>query len=666
VKASSGKAALLALGLVGAITPVTAAELAQVFGNHMVLQRDQAITIRGRGEPREEVTVTLADVARTGVADASGAWQVVFPAMPVGGPHRLTLGDVQSPTQAIDDVLVGDLWLCSGQSNMYFPVSQTSFDLSAETIRHPMIRLMTVEQKSEALPQARFGQKPAWSVADSESVRDFSAVCYFFARELQRVHAVPLGLVHASWGGSAIEAWMSRDALEQAGGFDERLELLRSFVHDEQQAAARFAAGWEAWWRDTTPAADLPWQGTERDAADWSALPAMRNWKTLGDPSLAEHNGMVWFRTSLRLTAEQARQEATLALGRIDEVDVTWINGRFVGTEFGWGTERTYGVPRNVLRAGENRIVVNVLSTWGDGGMVGPAEAVELRFAGGDVLPIAERWEYRKVPAEYGMPPRAPWEPIAGISGLFNGMLAPLEGLRFAGALWYQGESNAGDAAPYANLLSSMIDDWRKRFNESLAFLVVQLPNFGDLQAGPVESGWAAIRDAQRRVAVNDPLSGLVVTVDVGDYLDLHPPNKLAVGRRAADVARSMTLADDGVIDGVSPSRAVREGGEVIVVFDPAVDELVVIGDGKPAAFELCTAKSCVYADARLDGHRVFLSAKAARAATRVRYCWADAPICNLYGASGLPVSSFELPIDETRPRFEPTAVGARPAGDHR
>ena len=637
---------LLSSALLCASSPSTAAEFAGVFGDRLVLQRDRPVTVWGSSEPHEKVTVTLAEAARTVTADASGVWRALLPAMPAGGPYRLTLTGAKSGSQTIDDVLIGDVWLCSGQSNMHFPVAQSSL-APASDVHHPTIRLMTIQQKSHALPQAGFTDSSAWTVANSESIPGFSAVCYFFARELQRTHPVPLGLIHASWGGSAIEAWMSRRALQRAGGFDEQLELLQAYAQDERQATGRFAAEWEEWWRSTVSATDPPWQGTARSAKAWISLPAMQSWTTLGDPDLAEHNGMVWFRTSLRLTEAQAEQDAEMSLGGIDEVDLTWINGHFIGTGFGWGTERSYAVPRGVLRPGDNHIVVNVLSTWGEGGMVGPAERMSLQFADGDVRPLGGGWEYLKVPTEHGMPPRAPWEPINGVSGLFNAMLAPLEGLQLAGALWYQGESNAGDAAPYANLLSSMIGDWRERFNESLAFLIVQLPNFGDLQAGPVESGWAAVRDAQRRVAADDPRSGLVVTIDVGDHLDLHPPNKLAVGRRAAHVAGAMIFGDDGIVDGLSPVKAVREGNVVVLEFDPAMDELVVIGDSKPAAFELCTDEPshCVYAEGRLDRNRIYVSAEEAGNATRVRHCWADAPICNLYGTSGLPVASFEIAI---------------------
>jgi sialate O-acetylesterase len=300
------------------------------------------------------------------------------------------------------------------------------------------------------------------------------------------------------------------------------------------------------------------------------------------------------------------------------------------------------------LQPGQNFLAVNVLSTWDSGGMLGPEDSVRLRFADGDSRPLAEGWEYREVPLEYGLPPRAPWESIGGLTGLFNAMLAPLQGLRLTGALWYQGETNAGDPAPYAGLLTALIEDWRRRFGGSLKFLVVQLPNFGARPAGPSESGWAAIRDAQRRVARADADTGLIVTVDAGDNFDLHPANKQVVARRAAEVARTMIFGERGIVDGLSPSRAVRRNNEIVIDFDLAGDSLRVVGDDRPIAFEVCTndQPSCRYVEARLRENRIHLAGVGLQDATRVRHCWADAPICNLYGASGLPVGSFEIAIE--------------------
>ncbi|HEX6259301.1 MAG TPA: beta galactosidase jelly roll domain-containing protein, partial [Woeseiaceae bacterium] len=388
------------------------------------------------------------------------------------------------------------------------------------------------------------------------------------------------------------------------------------------------------------------------EVSGWLTAPAMRDWKTFGDPAVANHDGMVWYRISFELSQDQALQDALLELGGIDEVDVTWINGRFIGSRFGWGSERTYEVPSGVLQPGRNFLAVNVLSTWDSGGMLGPEDSVRLQFADGDSRPLTEGWEYRQVPLEFGLPPRAPWESIGGLTGLFNAMIAPLQGLRLTGALWYQGETNAGDPAPYAGLLTALIEDWRRRFGGSLKFLVVQLPNFGARPSGPSESGWAAIRDAQRRVARADADTGLIVTVDAGDNFDLHPANKQVVARRAAEVASTMIFGERGIVDGLSPSRAVRRNEEIVIDFDLAGDSLRVVGDDRPIAFEVCTndQPSCRYAEARLQDNRIYLAGVGLQDATRVRHCWADAPICNLYGASGLPVGSFEIAIESQGP----------------
>ena len=639
--------ALAALASLSAAAALQAAELAEVFGDSMVLQRDQPITLRGTATPGEAVSITLGGTVRSGEADDNGNWNITLPALPAGGPHELVLRGADASVLSLLDVLIGDVWLCSGQSNMHFPASAASgkgrdaFDTRAS------IRLFTVPQHSHPAPQAGFEGRPEWRIADAESIPGFSAVCFFFALELQKSNQVPIGLIHSSWGGSQIQAWMSAGALGKAGGYDEQLAMLATYASDTRAGSAQFAALWQEWWERTVSATERPWEPTAKNPDGWSAIPGMQDWKTFGDESLAGHNGSVWYRKTFELDQSEAKRDAHLHLGGIDEVDVTWINGTFVGSQFGWGTERTYEVPNGVLRAGENLLVANVLSTWDSGGLLGPEEIVRLEFEDGRQHGLAEGWQYRKVSLEHGLPPRAPWESIGGLSGLFNAMIAPLQGLRLTGALWYQGETNAGRPEPYAGLLGAMIEDWRERFG-SLAFLVVQLPNFGSLLPRPSESGWAAIRDAQRRAALADPDTGLVVTIDAGDNFDLHPANKPVIGRRAAEVARAMLFGDEGVVDGLAPSHVRRSGEGVVLEFDPAVDALVVIGDSRPVAFELCTDEpsGCEYAEARLEGNRVVLSGPEGSGATRVRHCWADAPICNLYGKSGLPVGSFEATIE--------------------
>jgi len=621
---------------------------ARVFSDHMVLQREQPIRVWGLTHAQAELTVTLAGASKTTKADADGNWQLDLAAMPAGGPYTLGLQDATGMVQTVSDVLVGDVWLCSGQSNMEVMAGEVNQKHAQPLRTAGNIRLMTIPHDSRVMPQSDFSEAPGWSVADSGSIHDFSAVCYLLAYELQKTHDIPFGLIKAAWGGSGIKTWISARELKRTGHYDQELAWLKTYATDSGKAAGQFGIAWEDWWEHTDAASGQPWKEPANETSGWTANPeVMGNWRMYGDPALANHLGMVWFRKSFHLNAAQAAQDAVLALGGIDEVDYLWINGRFIGSTFGYGTERFYEVPRGTFQAGSNTITVNVLNTWEAGGMVGPNDHVALKLADKQTIALGDGWFYRKVPAEVTAWPRAPWESLGGLAGLFNAMIAPLEGLSLAGAIWYQGETDAGNPAPYEQLLTALTADWRERFGASLPFVIVQLPNFGTLPTAPVESGWAAIRDAQRRVASAHPATGLVVSVDLGDRTELHPPDKRVLGRRAADVARVLVFGEQGIPDGLSPAAVFRQGDDVVLEFDPSIDTLVVVNAASPIAFELCgdTRGDCVYARSRMEGNRILLTAAGFEHATRVRHCWADAPVCNLYGASGLPVSSFEVRI---------------------
>ena len=292
---------------------------------------------------------------------------------------------------------------------------------------------------------------------------------------------------------------------------------------------------WEDWWRTHARAGTEPWQPEPARTGEWADVPEpMRNWKTWGVPLLARHDGLVWFRRTVTLTPAQASRAATLSLGAIDEVDQTWVNGRAIRNTFGWGTDRTYALPEGVLRAGENVIVVNVLSTWDAGGMTGPAEKLALAFDDGTKVALGGGWRYQVVPLEIGRPPRAPWESVAGLTTLYNGMIAPLGPFGVRGAVWYQGETNADAPAGYQAILAGLMSSWRAQLGAELPFVIVQLPGFGPAPTAPVESGWSDVRDAQRRAVAADPHAALAVTIDLGERDDIHPINKRDVGVRIA------------------------------------------------------------------------------------------------------------------------------------
>ncbi len=409
----------------------------------------------------------------------------MLPAMHAGGPYSLTARAHSGPTRTLTDILVGDVYLCSGQSNMEFPVANSlNAGREISTSVNDSIRLFSVTHAANPTPRVHFQAPVSWTAASPAAVPDFSAVCYYFARELQKTVPVPLGLIHSSWSGSRIEPWMSESSLRTVGGFDERLDLLHAYAANAQSGNDAWANSGRAGWRTHAPKGSMPW-GETADS-NWRSVPEpMRDWKTWGVPELAHHDGMVWFRRSVTLTAAQAAGAASLSIGGIDEVDETWVNARAIGNSFGYGTERTYELPKGVLHAGDNSIVVNVLSTWDAGGMYGPPDHLALRFAGAGPVSLAGGWRYRSVPESMGLPPRAPWESVAGITSIYNAMIAPLAPYGLRGVLWYQGESNADEAGRYQALLTGLMRDWRRTFQGELPFLIVELPNFGARRSPP-------------------------------------------------------------------------------------------------------------------------------------------------------------------------------------
>ncbi len=617
-----------------------------LFTDHMVIQRDQPVTVWGEIEPGSAVRVTLGEEVQDATAGSDGRWQAEF--APYAAGERLVLEAMTAAglVQRVDDILIGDVWLCSGQSNMEFEVARAlnpGREISGP--HNPAIRLLTVEHESRVTPQTDHSTANSWQVAAPESVGDFSAVCYFFARELQSRIDVPMGLIDASWGGSQIEAWISAEGLATTGSFDTPLDALALYGTDPAAASADFGGQWETWWQSA--AGTTPWIDAAVLANPGQAAPEpMGDWRGWGDPEMAQHLGMVWFTRQVELTADQTAQNAWIDLGGIDEVDASWVNGSFVGATFGWGSRRSYELPEGALRAGTNTIAVNVLNSWGAGGMVGPDDAVKIRFADGSEVPLSGGWRYAPVPASVGSPPRAPWESVGGLTGMYNGMIAPLEQTRLAGMIWYQGESNTGRADAYESLLSALLADWRVQFGADLPALIIQLANFGNLTDRPVESGWARVRDAQRRVAEADPRAGLVVTIDIGDRLDIHPPNKQEVGRRAARAALHVLHDAAGTAWGARPRSARVEDDRIVIGFADIEGSLRAMSTDRPGGFETCTASGCTFATARLLENSIILDpGEIGDAVSHVRYCWADAPLCSLYDQAGLPVGPFEIAV---------------------
>jgi len=618
-----------------------------LFADHMVLQRDLAAPVWGWTDPGREIRVSLAGKSGTARADDSGRWQVKLGPFSAGGPHILRIEGPQ--TVVIQDVLIGDVWICSGQSNMewgMWGVNNSPQEIAAAD--HPQLRLFTVPKKIATRPEEVPGGQ--WQVCSPQTVAGFSAVGYFFGRDLQKAIDVPIGLIHTSWGGTVAEAWTSAEAMETMDDFKPAVAQFRERAEAMESGNDKYEEQLSQWWRENDPgsAADKNWADPGLDAADWKTMNLPVGWEQAGLP---DFDGVVWFRTEFDLPESAAGKEATLSLGPIDDIDTTWINGIQVGGGTVWNQPRVYKIPAGALKAGRNVVAIRVLDTGGGGGVIGQAEQLKIEPTAGQSISLAGAWRY-KVSAALAdtkpAPQRLDNNPNV-TTVLYNGMIAPLVPFGVKGAIWYQGESNAGRPAQYRTLLPTMIRDWRTRFGVGdFPFFIVQLANFMGVQQQPVESGWAELREAQLLTALNDPHCGLAVAIDIGEANDIHPKNKQDVGARLALAARGIAYGESIEYSGPEFKSMEVAGGKARLRFIHVGGGLVAKGGEPLKGFAIAGAdKRFLFADAKIDGDTVVVSSPDVAEPVAVRYGWANNPVCNLYNKAGLPASPFRTDVEE-------------------
>jgi sialate O-acetylesterase len=615
-----------------------------LFQDHAVLQRDRPIKVYGEAPAGTAVSVSLANNKAEARAGADGRWSATLPAMPAGGPYVLR-ASAGGETRTANDVLIGDVFFCTGQSNM--ALAQRAAQGAAQDAQNAtdgQIRQLTIPNNGSTTPLFRPAHMVRWQVGSPQTVGGFSGSCYYFVRELKRSVNVPMGMIVAAWGGARVRNWVSEDALAKVGYFKDDLEMLALYRKDPQAAQRRWGATWEAWWKRVMPSAGEPWQADFNDSSWRTAPTALGPWALWNGTSPDGFVGQMWLRASVTLTAEQARKAGpVLDLGQVNEEDETWINGMDVGSS-SFASRTTHPVRAGVLKEGVNVIATNIFCSWRNCGIRGPAEMRAIRFADGTSVPLSNPWKYWEVPNGL-IAPQMPWGVTHGLTMDYNGMVSPLGPFGLKGAVWYQGESNIYFAQHYKATLLAMMGDWRRQFeNPDLPFLIVQLPNYGIIPTQPVESGWADVREAQRLAVLEDRRAALTVNIDIGDAGDLHPTNKREVGRRLAIGARNLVYGEKIPPSGPLPAGVTRLGADVVVAFRDVTGNLTG-RSGNPNGFELCGSSpgSCRWANARVQGSNVVLPD--AGNATRVRYCWGEAPVCTLYDGSGLPASPFEAAL---------------------
>ncbi len=612
---------------------------------HAVLQRDRPIIVEGAAGAGEGVTVTLGGASATATADGKGHWRATLPAMAATAtPLTLTATGRDGTADTMGDLLVGDVWLCSGQSNMEYPTKQA---LNGEGLvqgaANDRIRLLDVAHHVGLSADEPLEKRPVWAAASPASVADFSAACYLMVKDLAAKANVPMGAIDSSWGGTKILPWIDAIDARKLPGLSADADLLALYARDRAAGLRSFGERWGDWWRKASGAkrGQEPWNAPDR--LSWTPVPKFSPWEEWGVPTLADYNGLVWFRQGFDLPTAPTG-DGVIELAGIDELDTVWVNGVVVGATFGWGDWRRYTVPRSALKKGRNEIVVGLGDTYGPGGMFGPADRIRFTPAGGAPIPLGTGWRYSIYKANGQSYPRSPWESHAGLGTLYNGMIAPLGPIGLKGVAWYQGESDVG-LASYGDRLAALMTGWRRQFqNPDLPFLIVQLANFGSPPVKIGDSGWAALRETQRLAVLRDPHAALATTIDIGVRNDIHPADKNELAKRLVFAQGRLEAGDRANASGPMIASATRAGGEAVLRFDGVQGALHAWSAGSPIGFELCDASACRYANATVNGAEVRLT-DAKPGDVRVRYAWADAPVVNFYDEAPHPVVPFEMAI---------------------
>lgn len=628
-----------------------------VFTDHMVLQRGEKTPVWGTAEPGETVTVSILNQKQSTQADSEGNWRVDLQNLAPCGPHELIISGRNTLT--LRDVLIGDVWLCSGQSNMAFPMSGLKNSPLADDLKnadYPRIRQGYVARNPSVQPVPSAQVK--WTVCSSSTIADFTAVGFYFAQALQKEIDVPIGLLHASWGGTSAESWTSREALNTVENFrklaDEQIANLES-LPGRIQAFPQLISAWEkANDRvDTENAGEKNnWQASGTDVSDWKTIKLGDRWNKQGVPN----GGILWIRKDIDIPKSSAGKGFRLDLGLVDEqYTTTYFNGRKLGESGREGPQFyaryvQYNIPAEEVKEGRNVIAVRFVANTPDrqaltrkGNGLG-FNSIGMNNIDDTCLMKVER-EFPPLAKEAiaSRPPTPRGDAAHTSSALFEGMIHPLIPFAIRGCIWYQGEQDAGRAHAYRTLLPLMINDWRTRWGQGdFPFYIQQLPNWQEVKSEPEESAWAELREAQLMTSKAIPNSGLSVAIDVGDVNNVHPWNKRDPGQRLARVALAKTYGKPIDYSGPMYKAMKVDGSSIRLQFDFAGG--LKSSDGGPLKrFAIAGEdRKFVFADARIEADTIVVSSPSVPNPVAVRYAWANSPEgCNLTNASGLPASPF-------------------------
>ncbi|MCW3806876.1 sialate O-acetylesterase [Plebeiibacterium marinum] len=615
--------------------------VAKIFTSNMVLQQGLENPVWGWADKNEKIVVEFAGKTIKTKADKSGKWKISLPALGYGGPYNMVIKGENEIK--LDNILIGEVWVCSGQSNMEWTVDNVNnSDQEIQEAQYPNLRMFNVQKHVSQHP-AKDIAGGEWEVCSPASVGHFSAVGYFFARHLLKDLNVPVGMINSSWGGTVAETWISPESIEKDPDMHTALSQLKKIDLStlNQEKKNKIAALFNG----TIPSKSHVIQDNTIPEAIINLKD--QEWKTIEVPGLWEHkgyndiDGIAWFRTSFSLTAEEAMLPATLFLGPIDDQDITWVNGKFVGTTQSYNIDRIYNVKENILKEGENVILIRIKDTGGLGGIYGNNSQLQVK-TGSKNISLAGNWEVKFTEV---FPTYENLNPNEYPTLLYNGMIDPIISYGIKGAIWYQGESNADRAMQYRRIFKTLINDWRNKWQlGDFPFFWVQLANFMQAKDQPEDSDWAELREAQT-MTLELANTGMASAIDIGNAFDIHPRNKQDVGKRLALNALKTAYAKDIVHSGPMYDFMEIKDRTVIIHFKETANGLMLKDRyGYLKAFAIAGAdKKFHWAKGKLlDDNKVIIYSDKVADPVAVRFGWADNPDdLNLFNSEGLPAVPF-------------------------
>ncbi|MEN8192224.1 MAG: sialate O-acetylesterase [Bacteroidota bacterium] len=649
------------------LNPAKNINLPSIFSDNMVLQRNVTIHIWGDADKSSKIKIQIDNMSEViAESDDKGKWHAELEPMKAGGPHTLKVIGID--TTVFSDVMIGEVWLCSGQSNMEWIVANSSnAEAEIKSADYEDIRLFTVKRNVADKPMNEF--EGVWDKCSHESVSDFSAVGYFFGRELYKNLNIPIGLIHSSWGGTPIESWMKYETLESDSDFAPILNRFNRDVKNYPQKIKGYNAAVKRIKSEGVVlnqyqidegnnGVKLGYANSNYNDDLWKQITLPTYWESIDEMDI---DGAVWFRKTIHIPQKWFGTQLVLELGSIDDFDITYFNGKKIGAtgkeipNF-WMHNRKYVIPVELSKATNITIAVRVFDHYGEGGFGGsPGEMrIYREIAPEDYINTSGIWKYKVEtalnttditgPGGNGLPV----EPISPSSqyrpaGLYNAMIYPLAPFALKGTIWYQGETNAGRAYQYRKLLPAMLNDWRTLWkNDKMFFGIVSLANFQPVSNEPEESGWAEIREAQYLTIKNDPLTSLAVTIDIGDAWNIHPKNKQDVGKRLAWGALAKVYGNDIEYSGPEYVSQKVERGKIILSFNH-VGSGLMIKDNNLLGFSICgNDEKFVWANAKItSNNEIEVWSEKVSNPVAVRYNWANNPVGNLYNSADLPAIPF-------------------------